>query len=518
MQVCLRQTAARAFANAPDPRVRVRRRVLLIAFSVSYLLTFALAAAQPAPPAGFGPLENCVPADAMAVYFGRPSPEMLNAPEGGTAASLASWLITLKGMGLIPKDGRVVADVVGTIPMLWRRPHCAMLLDITTREIDKDVYRLDRMQAALVVASAGMELALERRIRDLLATYTDAENGTIETQMLGNLKYHRLVDGRLPDWAVTEWGQVGEHFVAGFGAGAFAKVATVIRSGKGSLAEDRWFAGAHAKARGATCGIEIYADVRRIRERLERDAKDRPTAVLQSLHLEIADKLVWTTGHDERAIRSVVVGRDLEGKDYFFILAGRENASPEVAAQIPGEADSYLVLRMPMSQVFRDSRHAYMESQSPGQRRAVRELWNRLQAEYGFDSESEVIDQLGDHLLIHTFPAHPLRLPVLCTIWIQIAGDESKVAHAVDRMMTAWQDSLTRIDPVTTLPTYRKPAFALSPQVRREPDGLWSLHLGFINPAMTVTKGWLIISWSPEAVRNNLHHLGTEPAATAPVR
>lgn len=445
----------------------------------------------------------------MAAYFGRPSPDMLNAPPGGTAENLASWLVTLKGMGLIPKDGRVAADIIGTMPMLWRRPHAAVLIDITTQEIRADVFRLNRMQAALIIANRGIEVAIERRIRDLLATYTDPQQSTIVPRRIAGVRYHRLSEERLPDWAVTEWGQVGDYFLVAFGQGAFERMVAVMQGREAALADDPWFRQAHARAQGSTCGIEIYADLLRIRERLEEEAKDRPGDVLRALHLHEAEKLVWTTGHDERAIRSVVVGRGLNGNDYFFILAGRENAPPEVARQIPKAAESYLVLRMPIGQVFDECRKGYMQSQSHGQRRAVRELWARLQNDYAFDSQANLLDQLGDHVIVHTFPAHPLRLPVFCTIWVQIAGDHGKVAHTVDRMMTAWQDALNRVDPITTLPTYRPPAFRLSPQVRREPDGLWSLHLGFIHPAVAVTDGWLIISWSPDAVRDNLRHLGT---------
>jgi len=493
--------------------ISVRTALLLI---LSHLLTFSLSHAsspQSAPAAAFPPLEASIPADAMAAYFGRPTPDMFNAPPGGTAEQLASWLITLKGMGVIPKDGRVAADVIGTLPILWRRPHVAVLLDITTQDLGQGSYRLDRMQVALVIAHQGIELAVERRIRDLLATYTDEENGTITPQTDGGIKRHRLVDRRLPDWAVTEWGQVGDVFLITFGEGAFERMVAVMQGREPSLADDAWFRLAHAQARGSSCGIEVYADLVRIRRRLEEDAKDVPAAVLRALHLEEAEKLVWTTGHDERAIRSVVFGRDRQGQDHFIILAGRENAAPEVAARIPTAADSYLVLRMPLGPVFGECRKAYFESQSPGQQRAVHELWHSLQTGYAFDSQADLLDQLGDHLIVHTFPAHPLRLPMLCTIWVQIAGDHTKVARTVDRMMTAWKDALNRVDPITTMPTYRPPKFRLSPQVRREPDGLWSLQLGFINPAVAVTEGWMIVSWSPAAVRANLEYLGTAPTS-----
>ncbi|MBI4581521.1 MAG: hypothetical protein HY718_17605, partial [Planctomycetes bacterium] len=323
----------------------------------------------------------------------------------------------------------------------------------------------------------------------------------------------------------------------------------VLRGRKPSLADDPWFPGAHERAQGSYSGLEVYGDLARIRERLEEDVRERPSAVMEALHIRQPAKLIWTTGHDERAIRSIVVGRALSGEDIFAVLAGRQIAAPEVLAAIPDQASTYFVLRGPLADVFRGIRAAYLESQSQGQRRAVRELWTRLQQRYGFDSETEVLDQLSDHFIVHTWPPHPLKLPALWSVWIQVHGDWRLVARAVDRMMTAWQESLndegddliaaaealiarsgsrrtTAPAPnssksTATTPNALKPAatrraaFRLSPQVRREPDGLWSLQLGLINPAVAVTQGWIVIAWSPEAVRANLNHLDS-PLATAP--
>src|SRR5262245_40934859 len=91
------------------------------------LMTLALAVAVTSLAAGeTRPLDSCVPRDAMAVYFGRPSPEMISAPPGGAVEQLSGWIITLKAMGVIPQSGRVLADIVGSLPLLSRRPHAFM--------------------------------------------------------------------------------------------------------------------------------------------------------------------------------------------------------------------------------------------------------------------------------------------------------------------------------------------------------------------------------------------------------
>ncbi len=462
----------------------------------------------------------------MVAYFGRPSPEMLTTGVGGTADQLASWLITLKGMGLIPHDGRIAADVIGTVPILWRRPHTAMLLDISSKEIKPGVFRLEQLQAAMVIESRGIETAVDRRIRDLLATYTDADHGTITPRQVHGVTCNRLVDDRLPAWAAAEWGQVAEQFVLSFGAGAFERVVDVLQGRKLSLGDNQWFKSAHARAKGSHSGLELYADLARLRRRLEAKIQDRPAAVLKALNLQEAEQIVWTTGHDERAIRSLVVAQARSGEDVFIRLAGRENASPEVAALIPEEASSYFVLRTPLGPLVRTLRQGYMESQSEGQQRAVHGLWERVQRQYGFDSETEVLDQLGDHFIVHTWPPHPLKLPLLWTVWIQVSGDWRATAHAVDGMMTAWQDALNEDDALpselatgsssNTRPAPRKPVFRLAPQVKRGADGVWTCQLGLANPSLAVTKGWIVLAWSPEAVRANLQHLQAGTTSTAP--
>ena len=541
----------------------------------------------------FDPIDRFIPADAMAVYFGRPSPDMIDVPTASTMQGL-SWLTTFKSMGVIPRDGRVAADIVASGLVLWRRPHAVVLLDFATSQVHPDVSKLEKLQIAVVIASNGIEQAIEWTIRDQLRSYTDADNGTLNTRVVDGITVNRLIDKRLPEWTVIEWGRVGNHFVLTLGEGAFARMMGVIKGKQPSLADEPWFKQAHVRTFGATSGIEIYADAARIRDHLGEEMKDRPAAVLAVLGIRDAEKFIWTTGHDERAIRGLVIGKMPTGRDEFITLSGRETAVPEVAAVIPGDASSYMVLRMPIGQVIRDIRSAYYESQGPGQQSAVHELWTWLQKEYRFDSETQVLDQLGDHLVVHTYPPHPLRLPGLCTIWLQIHGNSrqevhsnsQQVAHAVDAMMQAWQDSIEQPEsmsqkyreytvkrmlssvsdvsrpasyPETTSATSRpvsrsettsarrsrsgvantarstatrsaatqpaaaRPArdsapqpsmFSLAPRVRREPDGVWVCQLGVINPALAVTDGWIIVSWSPEAVRANLQHLGQSPLRT----
>ena len=186
-------------------------------------------------------------------------------------------------------------------------------------------------------------------------------------------------------------------------------------------------------------------------------------------------------------------------------LSGKEIPAPEVAGAIPPQASRYAAFRFPLADGFRAAHQSYMASQSVRRQRRFQSGWAKLQETFAFDVDMGLINRLGDHLVIHTYPLHPLGVSGLFTIWIQHEGDRASTARTVDAMMRAWQATLNA-------PTDTQPAVGLRPQVRRADDGIWYLQLGLVGPAVGVTDGWVIISFSPQAVRDNLAHLAGVPA------
>jgi hypothetical protein len=450
-------------------------------------------------------LDELVPADAMAVYFGRPTPDMLAAPPGGATDHLAGWIITLKAMGVIPREGRVIADIVGTLPMLTRHPHALVLLDITSRKIDDDVYRLNDMQAALVIEGTGLSIEIDRRIRDLLSTYTNARHAEITDHEQDGVHVYELADERLPGWATVSWAEAGSRFVVGFGDGALERMLAVIENRARPLGSDRWFRMAHERCHGPISGIEAYVDFTRIRKRVGEVVEERPTQVLRAVGLEYADTLLWTVGFDGRALRSEVVAREVGGDDLYAMLTGREVTDPEVTASVPPGAQRYAAFHVPLPDAVRSAREAYLNSQSPRGRQRLRDAWARMEREFDFSAEHGLVDQLGDYVVIHTYPPHPLKIPFLCTIWIRLSADAKvgAVRRTLDRMMTAWRQHWSE-------PTDTAPALGLRPRIMREEDGIWYLQLGLAGPAIGVSRSWIVISFSPEAVRMNLAFLDAQ--------
>jgi len=470
------------------------------------LISLVIAVSTPTQTAGeTRPLDQCIPANVMAVYFGRPSPEMLNAPPGSAIDQLAAWVMAFKSMGVIPKEGRVIADIFTSLPMIGRRPHALILLDITSRHVREDIYRLNDMQAALLIDTKGMAKEFDRRIRDLLATYTDSENGRIESLHINNLRYHRLIDQRLPEWAVIEWGSVSDLLIVTFGQGAFEEIANTIVKQSASLGDDSWYKVAHQRCKGATSGIEVFVDIGQIKARLNKVVGVRVMNVLRALHLHDIERLLWVTGFDGRALRSEVMGQDLRGRTRYELLSGKDLASPEVLAQVPAEADKYAVFRFGLTDMYNKGKSAYLNSQSPSIHQRLSDGWSRIEEEFDFNAQSGLIEAFGDHLIFHTYPKHPLGLPMLVTIWIQHKGNREQVSDTLDGMMAAWQYYMNR-------PAGTQPSVGLSPRINRTPDGIWYLQLGLLGPALGVADDWIVISFSPQAVRANLAYLNpTQP-------
>lgn len=459
------------------------------------------------------PLPACIPDDVMAVYFGRPSPEIATRPQTQGGVSLSTWLFSLKQMGVIPQEGRVIADIAGTIPMLGSRPHAVTLLDITVYELKPEVYRLEQLKAGLIVDVGEMGDDFDRRIRDLLLTYTRKTHNEIENRNADGVRYFRLVDDRLPEWAVAEWGRAGKLLIVGYGRGAFEKLLATVRHKNKSLLQDDWFAWAYERCHGQVSGIALYVDPTRINERLGPITEDRPAEVLQALKLQDAQRIFWTISSEGRALRSEGAALTVEDERLYGLLSGPELIADEVRTTIPPQADQYAAFRMPLAEFFRNGREAYLQSKPSEFREMADRVWAEWENDYRFDAERGLINQLGEHLIFHTFPRHPLRLPLICTIWIETTDDTETIRRTVDAMMQLWQRRLQR--PPETQPNPAQAVGGLRPRIYQSSDSIWYMQLGVLGPSLAVTDGWIVISFSPYAVRQNVEYLQDLAPVTA---
>ncbi len=446
-----------------------------------------------------------VPADAMAVVAGRPLVHL--APATTSAATsqpesqgfLQQILFVAMQLKILPPEARTLGDIAGCMPLLGRYPYAFVLFDITAKPLPRGGHRLAQMQAAMVFHTDGDHKPVIQRIRQLLAAYANDEVSRLETIPSGAGTRYRLIDSRLPDWAVIEWGAIGRQFVVSIGPGAFDRMLAVHDNNAPSLASDPWYAGACGRAGVHRAFFECSASVGRMRARLSEVLGDLPARVLRSVGGEKLDRIVLLVGTQERAVTGHVVA-NAEGMDHHIVLSEPVPPGDPLAAMIPAGIRRYGFARQPVAVWFRGIRDAFLASQGDSTTDALSDKWAALEEQFGFSVERDFFGHLGNRLIVHDYPLHPLHIPLLWTYLIETDGDEEAVRRGVDGLFRAWQATMAK-------KAGTQPAGGLTPQIRRTQDGIWFIQLGLAGPAVKVTPRWIIVGFSPEAVRQNLRYL-----------
>jgi len=106
------------------------------------------------------------------------------------------------------------------VPILWRRPHAAVLMDITTRRLRPNVYRSIACRPALVIANRARN-GIERRIAICWPLHRSRQRH----DRVASDKRHEFFR---PPTAACRLGRheggSGRAFVVAFGEGAFKRM------------------------------------------------------------------------------------------------------------------------------------------------------------------------------------------------------------------------------------------------------------------------------------------------------
>ncbi len=483
----------------------------------------AAVGAPPTTATSTGPtdLARYVPQDVLMAYWGR----LPGGDQGDdhVVMRMLKWVDLARQLNLIPRQYRTISDIAGSLPVLGKHDHVVMLLDVSSRKVGEEGYRLDKLKMAVVVATGGDHKPVVDRIRRVLAAYTDKRFAKIEIIPRGDSRSYRLTDERLPVWATWEWGALGSCYVIGLGQGAFDDVAKVYAGAGKSIGQDPWFADARRRCRGRSAMIEWLVDYQDIRRKLEAVVKGRPEAVLKALGAGELERGLATLRMDERYLVCYIM-HQFKDENQFVALSDPQRLPKGPLSAVPEEA-SCAIMQLDLADWVCRFRDAYLASQTE----AERDLWYKWFAEQererGFHARSQLLERLGDHLIVHNWPTHPLQLPLTFTLMLEI-DDPGPVQDAIDAMMAAWQDwqrrPLTKSAATRPGTTTQRTRDRFRFKIGREPDGMWYIQAGVVRPAIAVSDRYIVISWSPEAVRENLRRLkllGPKPSpATTPSR
>jgi len=458
-------------------------------------------------------LLEAVPADACVGLVVDPAGSTPRGTTQGTADRPPSALDTAafllrqaRQMGLTNRvDGQVAAvmDTIASLPVVVRHPFAVCILRAGARRLPDGGYRLSDLHAALIVRTNGRNTALQSRIQQLLNTHVNSEVATIETVRRRTHIGHRLLDRRLPGWAVVEWGPVGNCYIVALGEGTLDAVARCLGASdeqRPSLRDDAWFRAAFARCRGESAAALWTVRFHAIRRGLGLIMTGEPEDVLRGLGLEKTDRGLWSLGFAGRAVEaySVLHTRPAGGRppqDLFRPIC-RAPSGDWIHTVVPPLARQFAVIEHAPRDLVLRARDAYLASRQPSTRAQLRELWSRLETDTDTSVDREVLRQLGDRIVIHDAPPHPLGIPLARTILIEVSGSAAAARTCLERLLVRAQQHLDRPS-----------ADWASLRLNRADDGVWYLQAGLCGPALAITDRWIVIGYSPAAVRRNVAFL-----------
>ncbi len=471
----------------------------------------ATASAPAIPPELREPLD-LVPADSLLCWYARPFPDT-QAPGAGTPSPLQT-LITLGARLANPAldaRARMWARGIDAFGLAIRFPHVFVLVDASAKAApdNPEIKRGDRIRFAMIVRTGDQDAAFARVIQATINEQTDQAKARLEKKQAGRWSYMELQEQRLPEWCTIAWGRLDDYFVLTVGPEVWPTIAAVALGQEESLSRTPWLVESRAK-RGRDALIEIIVRSEAIRDRLDPFVDNRASAFFDAWHSDKIERAHWALGFEGRAL--YCVGHFVEaGHTRTRLFADPDIRTPELLATIPDTA-RYAIYEISPARTIPSFFNGLLATRSEVERRNILRLWERIQAENAFDAQRDILSHLGDHIVMHNDPPHPLHLPLAMTTLTEIREQPQQVRDALDRLCEAWRAAQLKHQEETGGP--------VNAIVNRDNDGIWFLEFApmVAGPAWTVTDRFLITSWSPAALRSYLEKVGEKAGRRLPDR
>ncbi len=469
-----------------------------------------MAASRPARTSGrFDPLD-LIPADCLVVWKGIPLPD--EPAGGGVRQEGATFLELLRRVLGANLDARakLTLRIYELISHARDTSFAFTCIDASARakRADGGGTRADRLRMAFVADTRGEPKEFLAIVHRAVQELTDAGPATLERKTAGDYSYQELYDRRLPDWCRVAWGVLGDTFVLTLGEDVWPQIVEVAAGRQPAMSAEPWVRAARAETPNEPV-VEIVASIGRIRSDLDPVVRNRATAFFESWACGDVDDMYWAIGFREAGLYCQASLR--RGGETDTRLLADPSFRDAVAARTIPERARYAVFRVNVADVIRRVVASYYAMQGEEDLRAAERTWKDVQKKLGFDAQEQLLSRLGDTLILHNVPAHPLRIPLMFTALYEIDRDGRETAEGLERVCAAWLDALrehaaTAGNPEPTI-------------LQRDEDGVWYLQLGPVaGLAWTFTDRYLVTSWSPTALREYLagradDDIGVRPAA-----
>ena len=442
------------------------------------------------------------PDDALMVLYLNPKIEETAAAKAlGPVAQLAN-LAELTGIwGEVKAGRRRAVDVLHSWPVLKQFPQAFVLCDLQISPISQQRNQLDSLSGAILLKTNGNNQAVEQEIQHYLNLYTTDETSRIEKTAIDHFEGYRLIDSRLPKDSSVVWGKSGDLYLVAVGPDLAEQIVQRLNqpasdSVSNNLRRQVWFSDGYRRTKAYESTTMLYVNSDRLRRQLGLGVADQFYSLISSLGLLRHDQMLWSWGQSQEAITWYGYYRMGEQSDLVRI-ADSADLTPSQKQQIPADSDWHMVVRRPAARVFEQMRSLLLSLFKPQMQIELREGWRVLAEQEHINLERDILSQLGDCIIVHNYPRHPLNWPLMWTVSIEITGDSNKVREALDKVLTYCALRLQVI-------AQREDAPVFAPALQHDPDSVWYVQFGVYGPALKVTDGWLVVSYSPTALRKNL--------------
>jgi hypothetical protein len=451
------------------------------------------------PAAADEPLD-LIPAESLLCWKGLPLPGTEQASVN--PSPLTTLIETGARIAGNPLDSKtqLTLRIFEMLGLTVRYPFAIALIDARAKPANEDgsSSKVDKLRIAAIIKTKGKSEPFRRIIQKVVNEQTDAGVAQLEKMEIGHWTYQQLRDSRLPAWCVIAWGELGEHFVLTLGEGVWPLIASVAAGETESVGKNEWVAKIR-RQRPEEPLIEVLVAAQDIRQRLDPFVQGRATKFFEAWHIADVQRTHWALGFEGRAMYCVANFRNGDS------TVRRLYADPRIRDKrflqtVPDES-RYAIYRLPVSTFLTRLISSYYATRGENDRQAAARLWAQIQADLGIDAERDALAHLGENIVLHNYPPHPLRLPLAFTGLIEIRSEPKKVRDTLEKLCRAWQEGLERVADETGIPNLA--------QLHRDDDGVWFLQVGPVaGLAWTFTDRFIVTSWSPMALREYLHKAG----------
>ncbi|MCG3136439.1 MAG: hypothetical protein HJJLKODD_00272 [Phycisphaerae bacterium] len=445
-----------------------------------------------------------VPRDVLAALWVDPTAV---AAESNSLSGISGAVQWSQHLGLWSSESpfaRRLLDIAHAWPIVRQFPQVYVLQNIRFEPLGEVSVSLAEIRGGILIRVGERRQLVDQEIQHFLQFYTNDATSKVEACQIGGMDGFRFTDQRLPKGHQVSWGVIGDWYLVAVGdETSITQLIKTVREKQNGLESDSWIVTGRQQTRAESAVAQLYVHSRNVLQKTTLRAQESYHHLLLALGLANYERGLWSFGRQGRAVTWIAyyqAGNDSRR----VVLASADAPSAEQAARIPDAATWYLLLNHDGADLIRRIRGAYLSVRHPASRAKLLKEWEVLAGTSQIDAEADLLQHLGSYVLIHNHPRHPLGWPIMCTIDIPIAGDAGRVRQTVDDIL---EYCMNKLDALAQLPD--RPLIV--PILRQTPERMWYTLIGLYGPALCVDGQHLLISYSPEALRQNL------PAASQPV-